>query len=195
MAELLSTPVQLKTQESLKPLFDKNQIQIDKNKRVIFIKDLPTKADKSGCKRRYCIVQCPFCFKEFEMLKQAIFKTKSCGCVTNLFKARIKHGFTSRTNTPRLYQTWADMKTRCNCKTNKRYHRYGGRGISVCEEWNSFEGFKLWAESNGYKNNLTIDRIDNNKSYCQENCRWVTIKENIKNRPSYLRNKERGYIL
>jgi hypothetical protein len=68
------------------------------------------------------------------------------------------------------------MKTRCNNNHNSRFHRYGGRGITYAKEWNSYEVFKCWAINSGYRDNLTIDRI--------ENCRWVTIQENIKNRPS-----------
>lgn len=74
------------------------------------------------------------------------------------------------------------MRRRCNNPNYHKYKYYGGIGIRVCEEWNStpdgFENFYLWVISNGYEENLTIDRIDSSKDYCPENCRWITLKEN-----------------
>ena len=107
--------------------------------------------------------------------------TSSCGCyrreceLKNLEKCRgivqKKHG---RSNT-RIYQIWADMKDRCNNRNNKAFKNYGGRGIKVCEEWEKdFMTFYTWAMDNGYKDTLTIDRINVNKNYEASNCRWVT---------------------
>lgn len=74
------------------------------------------------------------------------------------------------------------MKTRCYNPSSNKYHAYGGRGIKVCDEWkNSFANFKKWALSNGYANNLTLDRINNNGNYEPSNCRWVTNKQNTNN--------------
>ena len=81
------------------------------------------------------------------------------------------------------------MKTRCYNPNEPGYHRYGGRGISICDEWlNSFETFQKWALSHGYRNDLSIDRINNDGNYEPSNCRWATAKEQANNRSTNKRN-------
>ena len=89
-----------------------------------------------------------------------------------------KHGL-SRT---RIYQCWSDMKARCLNPKHKWYGSYGGRGITVCEEWMQFMPFAEWAFCHGYADDLTIDRINNNGNYCPENCRWSTQHEQSMNK-------------
>jgi len=108
--------------------------------------------------------------------------TKSCGClhreiVSKTGHDNAKHG-ESHDNRTRLYSIWCGMRQRCNNPNRDSYSLYGGKGVKVCEEWNNYSAFKEWAMSHGYADDLSIDRIDPNKDYCPENCRWLTRSEN-----------------
>jgi len=108
--------------------------------------------------------------------------TKSCGCLRKIDgkEPRYRHG---KVHT-RLYRIWGNMKSRCDNPNSKYYKDYGGRGISYCKEWADFVLFEEWALTNGYKDNLTIDRINNNGNYEPSNCRWIDIKSQQRNRRS-----------
>ena len=82
----------------------------------------------------------------------------------------------------RLYGIWEGMKYRCNNPKSDAYKYYGGRGIKICDEWDKFVPFYNWAMKNGYSDELTIDRIDNDKGYSPDNCRWATMKQQVQNR-------------
>lgn len=111
--------------------------------------------------------------------------TQSCGCFANDMKAlrATMHGLSNT----RLHGVWTNIINRCTNPKSNEYRYYGGRGITVCDEWrNSFQAFYDWAYANGYDENAphgkcTIDRIDNDKGYSPDNCRWVTIKQNSRN--------------
>lgn len=104
--------------------------------------------------------------------------TKSCGCFQkeNAKIIATIHGMSYT----RLYEVWHGMKQRCGNKSDYHFKNWGSRGIKVCSQWHDFNIFKEWALSNGYHDNLTIDRIDNDGDYKPSNCQWLTRSENTK---------------
>jgi len=97
------------------------------------------------------------------------------------------------TRESRLYKTWCNMKSRCTNKNVALYKKYyGDKGISFCAEWNEFFEFEKWAIASGYKDGLSIDRIDGSKGYCPDNCRWATKLQQVVNRRNSRTRKYRG---
>ncbi len=116
--------------------------------------------------------------------------TRSCGC---LFQEMNKGITRDGNKASKLYMIWAGMKDRCLNPNNKKYARYGGRGITICQEWMKFEPFMEWSLSHGYMGGLSIDRIDNDKGYYPENCQWTTVQKQALNRDfSQARSGVRG---
>lgn len=106
-------------------------------------------------------------------------KVVSCGCYNSEKLRNNTYKQTHGKSGTRLYKTWENMKERCYNTNNPRYYTYGDRGITVCDEWkDSFETFYDWAMFSGYKDDLTIDRINVNNGYCPENCQWLTFSDN-----------------
>ena len=135
--------------------------------------------DNCNFTRWKCICDCGNIVfaRAYPLKKEAI---KSCGCLNNELRSkRVKtHG---RSKEP-IYKIWASMKARCFNPNNKRFHRYGGRGITICESWlkDPME-FINWSELNGYKKGLTIDRKNNDGHYTPDNCRYVERRINNQN--------------
>ncbi len=98
----------------------------------------------------------------------------------------MKHGHAKRDHRSSLYGVWCTMKTRCNNPKFVHFANYGGRGISVCDEWNDFETFAKWAQEEGYERGLIIDRKNNELGYCPDNCRWVDRTGSNRNRRSVI---------
>lgn len=107
--------------------------------------------------------------------------TKSCGCIQKE-KVRansLKHGHARGYKKSKVYAVWSSMVDRCRNPMNNRFENYGGRGIDVCDRWLKFENF---IDDMGYFDGLTLDRKDNDKGYCKENCRWATRIEQANNK-------------
>ena len=148
----------------------------------------------SKYKHRYGIYKCGFCGTKFKARTGNIKNKhiKSCGCYRKqrLTTSKKTHGL----NQTRLYQIWGSIKRRVLNPKNNAYKDYGGRGITLCDEWLDVQNFYNWAMSNGYEENkgLSIDRIDNDGNYCPENCRWTT--RIIQNRNKRIqKNNTSGY--
>lgn len=144
-----------------------------------------------------CLCECGnISFPLATSLKSGV--TKSCGCQESVFlpghKRNKTHGLTLDPYTKRMYTTLQKMKRRCNLPSNPDYHNYGGRGIYVCDEWDDPEVFYNWAIANGYKPELTIDRIDNDGPYAPWNCRWATNEQQQNNKQNTVRFELGGIL-
>lgn len=141
-----------------------------------------TTNNASGKSRWICLCDCGN-IKEKPVTRYDLThgKVKTCGCLykeSNKYINR-KHGHTGE----RIHRIWCSMRQRCYNPQSQGFINYGGRGIGICDEWkDSFQAFYDWAMTNGYADNLTIDRKDVNDNYSPENCRWVDMKTQQNNR-------------
>lgn len=123
-------------------------------------------------KKSYWLCECE-CGEQKWILRDSLSsgKSKSCGCLRKQIVSELKTANTYKHK--RLYRIWLSMRDRCNNKNNGSYRRYGFRGIKVDSVWDNFDNFYEWSMNNGYNDELSIDRVNNNKGYSPDNCRWV----------------------
>lgn len=168
--------------------FDVNDIVGNKYGRLTVIKFDHSKPVvlKNGIKngfRYFYLCQCE-CGAYTITSRNALFcgESKSCGCYRKEQAYKANYKLNKYTNT-RLYGIWIKAKQRCNNPNNHAFKNYGGRGITMCKEWfNNSKTFIDWAMTNGYQENLTLDRIDVNGNYEPNNCRWVDMKTQCNNK-------------
>jgi hypothetical protein len=160
----------------------------------ILIKDLDMMfaTENSKQKRRFGLYKCGFCGTEFKAQVSSVKNghTKSCGCYQKrrMSESHKTHGLSNT----RLSGIWGSIKSRTLNPKYKDYKDYGGRGITICEEWLDIHNFYNWAMSNGYSDDLTIDRINNDGNYEPSNCRWAT--KTMQNRNQRIqKNNTSGY--
>lgn len=172
--------------------FGDTMIEIgDEFGRLTVIAEASRRVQPSGQTKAVCLCRCE-CGKEKQILRGALKYgyTRSCGCLNKeVLVLRSKtHGMTQT----RPHNIWTGMNRRCRDKKTNRYHRYGGRGIKVCERWSkSFEAF--WVDMReGYEDHLTLERVNNDKNYSKDNCEWKTAKDQANNRTTNRRIEFRG---
>ena len=157
----------------------------EKYGRLTIIKDVEDGVRPSGQKYRRVLCKC-MCGNTIECELSEIIKGKISSCKCYRHDYFTKHGCNME-NSPhkRIYNIYMDMKKRCYNPNSSSYKNYGGRGISICSTWlNDFNSFLCWALNNGYKDNLSIDRINNNGNYEPSKCRWATNVQQANNNRS-----------
>lgn len=149
------------------------------------ISKLNTRRAKNKKMIRWALFYCKYCNEKIEKPYFDGLRAKSCGCMHNELTGLASkiHGDTCRGQITRLYRIWNNIKARCYNKNNHHYKYYGKRSIKICDQWkNNYIMFKEWALSHGYRDNLIIERKDNDSDYKPLNCKWATYKEQARNR-------------
>lgn len=167
----------------------------NQNMELVLLKDLgrlkPT--ESSNYKKRFGLYRC-YCGNEFKTQFSQVKNgtTQSCGCYNRkrIREAKTTHGVSNS----KLMPIWGAIVQRCTNINDKAYVNYGGRGITICEEWrNDFKSFYDWCIENGYEDGLSIDRIDNNKGYSKYNCRFVQRTTQARNTRMIISTNTSGY--
>jgi hypothetical protein len=153
--------------------------------RVVTTGDVILRPRSDGRRRAYVPIRCD-CGTERVVVAGNLLSgnTKSCGCLhrERASQANLIHGHAVGYAKTRLYRIWRGMRNRCLDARARNYRWYGGRGISISAAWDTFPPFIEWAIANGYADGVELDRRDVDLDYSPENCRWVTKKQNIRNR-------------
>lgn len=163
---------------------------------MILIKSLGYINIGEKVKVNFGLFKCPYCNNIVERRYSNGKRNKTCGCkryeITSL--SNTKHGDSNKNAYYyNLFGIWTGIRDRCNRITNQDYKYYGGKGIKIDPIWDEYKNFKEWSLKNGYirYRNLQIDRIDSNKNYSPDNCRWVTAKVNQRNRKIIILNEKK----
>lgn len=150
--------------------------------------------ENSKMKKHYAIYECPFCKTQFRCYVYNATEngTQSCGCLQKqkVKSLKTKHNMYNH----RIYRIYQNIRARCLNSKGRDFASYGGRGIKICDEWlNDFMSFYNWAIENGYQDNLSIDRIDNNGNYEPSNCRWTTQSVQSRNTRKLFSHNKSGF--
>jgi len=130
-----------------------------------------------------------------EYPKKAFIMGKNNKDVSGANNPNYRTGYAIAGKRHSFYTTWQNMKSRCLRKSNPKYSRYGGRGITICDAWLNIKEFAAWSLNNGWEEGLSIDRIDNNGNYEPLNCRWVTLSENSRKKRTTRVSWEQAQII